>query len=310
MKKIPMIIDCDPGHDDIIAILLALGDERVDLRGITVTAGNNTLERTLDNTLKVLSHIGVSDIPVAAGASKFLFQPHAIATHVHGETGLDGPVLADATIKPSDMSAVEMMAKILSESKEKVTICPMGPLTNIATLLLAHTEVKEKIEVISFMGGAAIGGNVTACAEFNTWQDAEATYIVLHSGVKLSMLGLDVTLKAMIMDDEKEKLRQLGNKSGILAAELLDFFGKFHKARGRKGAPQHDACAVAWAIDPHMFIGQDLYVTMDLCGEFTRGCTVTDGRNRTKTPPNCHVNFDIDREKFVAMIYEAIKKLN
>lgn len=306
----PLIIDCDPGHDDVIAILLALGNPEVDLRAITVTAGNNTLENTLRNTLRVLTHIGVTDIPVAAGASTFLFQPHRVATAVHGETGLDGPALPEPSFREVDLTAVELMAKIIRESDEPVVICPMGPMPNVAAFVLAHPELLPKVELISFMGGAAFGGNATATAEFNIWQDPEAAEIVLRSGVPLAMLGLDVTFKAMILPEEKEKLRAMGNKAGVLAAELLDFFEAFHRSRGRVGAPQHDACAVAYAIDPTLFTFKKLNVTMDLDGEYTRGCTTTDFYNVTQKPPNCNVCFEVDRERFVKLIFDAVSALN
>lgn len=309
MKKIPIIIDCDPGHDDAIAIMLALGSERIDLKAITTVAGNNTLEHTLNNTLKILSHLEITDIPVAPGASKFFFQPHSAAIHIHGESGLDGPKLEETTFDPTSMNAVDLIAKTVRESNEKITLVPMGPLTNIATFILSNPDLVSKIERISFMGGAALGGNVTACAEFNTWQDPEASYIVLNSGIPLTMAGLDMTFSALILFEEIEKFRKIGNKAGVLTAELLDFFGKFHASRGRNGVPMHDATAVAWVIDKELFETKFLNVTMDLYGDYTRGCTTTDGRKNPKSKPNCDVCFGIKREQFVNLLYDSISKL-
>lgn len=309
MKKIPMIIDCDTGHDDAIAIMLALGNDKVDLRAITTTSGNSTLENTTSNTLKMLSHLGYTDIPVAVGASKFLFEPHVKGDMVHGESGMDGPVLPEPTFEVQDMSAVELIAKTVSESEEKVCLVPMGPIINIAVFILAYPHLLSKIECISFMGGAAFGGNRTAVAEYNTWQDPEAAQIVLSSGIPCKMLGLDVTLKAYLDYDFKEKWRSLGTKAGIFGAELLDFFEIFNIKMERPGPAMHDACAVAYLIAPEIFTAKEYEVTMDLNGKFTRGCTTTITQPHLNKKSNCTVVMDVDREKFVNLLDDAVKNL-
>lgn len=309
MSKRPIIIDCDTGHDDAIALLLALGSPEVELKAVTTTAGNNVVDKTFHNTLKLLSHIGVTDIPVAKGAESFFFQPHKIADHVHGDSGLDGPELAEPSFGGVKLSAVELIEKTVRESAEKITLCPMGPLTNIATFVLSCPDLLPKIERISFMGGSAVGGNASPVAEFNTWQDPEAAQIVLKSGVPITMCSLDATFDAYITAEEKERFRQIGNKAGILTAELLDFFGKFHAKVGNKGAPMHDACAVAAVINPALFEMKRANVSMDLNGTFTRGCTTTDITGVTGRKQNCDVTFGVDREAFVELLYSAVKNL-
>lgn len=309
MNRKPIIIDCDTGHDDAIAIMLALGNPAVEVRAITCTAGNNIVDKTFNNTLKVLSHLGVTTIPVAKGAKDFFFEPHQIANHIHGESGLDGPNLAGPCFSGVDENAVELIAKTIRESDEMICLCPMGPLTNIATFILAYPNLLDRIERISFMGGSAFGGNVSPVAEFNTFQDPEAAQVVLKSGIPLTMCSLDMTFKAYITKEERERFRKMGNKAGVLTAELLDFFGAFHEKRGRPGSPMHDACAVAAVIDPSLFETKNLHVEMDLNGIFTRGCTNTDYIGVTGKKANCDVTFGVDRERFVNLLYTSINSL-
>lgn len=311
MKKIPVIIDCDPGHDDAIALMLALGNEKIDVKAITTSAGNQTPDKTLNNALRILSFLEIKDIEVAQGAKKPLMRELIIAPEVHGDSGLDGPELPEPSIEPSKRKAVEVIADVLRRSEEKVTLIPTGPLTNIATFLLTYPELKEKIERISLMGGAAKGGNWTPAAEFNILVDPEAADMVFKSGVPITMSGLDVTHKAQVYKEDIEKFRQLNNATGKLVAELLDFFSIFHKDDrfGFKGAPLHDPCAVAWVIDPTLIKTQKCYVEIETKGEFTLGSTVVDYNNISKKEKNVDVAFDIDRERFIEMIYEAVKNL-
>ena len=310
MKKIPVIIDCDPGHDDAIALIIAFGSDNLDIQAVTTCAGNQTPDKTLNNALRVLSFIE-ADVPVAQGALTPIIRKLIIAPEVHGESGLDGPELPAPTLKPIESSADQLFVKILTESEEKITIIPTGPLTNIGILLSAHPEVKEKIERIILMGGAAIGGNWTPGAEFNILVDPEAADIVFKSGIPIVMCGLDVTHKAMIFKDETEKIRAIGNKTGKLVAELLDFFDIFHRKEGFgfAGAPLHDPCAVAYAIDPSIFTTKDYYVEIERCGEHTLGATVVDFKNRHGRDKNVKVVLDLDRVKFIDLMYKSFKKL-
>lgn len=305
MRK-PVIIDCDPGHDDAIALLLAFASEKLDVRAVTIVAGNQTLEKTLNNALKVLSFADI-EVPVAKGFNKPLMRELIIAPEVHGESGLDGPELPEATLAPSELSAVELIAKVLRESEEKVTLIPTGALTNISRFLLCYPELKDKIERISLMGGACFGGNWTPVAEFNILVDPEAADIVFKSGIPITMCGLDVTHKALIYKEDIERIRSLGGKVAVMVAELLDFFSEFHLDTGFEGSPLHDPCAVAWVIDPSIIETKKLHVDIETKGMHTLGATVVDYYDVLGKEKNVDVAFDINREKFVDMLVEAMK---
>lgn len=308
MKKIPVIMDCDPGHDDAIGIILACASDKLDVKGITTVGGNQTIEKTTNNALRVLRFID-KDIPVARGANMPIRRELEIAPSVHGDSGLDGPVLPEPIKEPLDISAVELMAQILEESHEKVTLVPTGPLTNIAIFLLAYPHLKSKIERISLMGGAAIGGNWTAAAEFNILVDPEAADIVFKSGIPITMAGLDVTHRAKVYPEDIARIKAQGGKVAIMVGELLEFFIRFHRdICGWDFAPLHDPCAVAWLINPDMFTSKKLHVMIDTDGEHTTGCTVTDFYG--STTPNVDVLLDVDRYQFVDMLVEAVNKYN
>lgn len=309
MHGLPIIIDCDPGHDDVIAIILALASDALDLKGITVVAGNQTLPKTLNNTLKVLEFIN-KDVPVAKGAYKPLLRMHQPAAECHGESGLDGFSLPAASKKEVELPAAQFIAKIVEESDEKITLVPIGPLTNIATFILAYPDLLHKIEQISLMGGYSIGGNRTAAAEFNIWQDPEAASIVFNSKIPIVMHGLDVTHKALVCPDDVERFRNSGNRVAVFVAELLDFYYKFYKNRGFTGSPVHDACAIAWLIDKSIFTSSKHFVQIDTFGEYTDGATVVDCRGFADSIPNAEVVFNVDREKLIDMLFDACQKYN
>ena len=305
MKK-SILMDCDPGHDDAIALLMAFACDRLEVKAVTTVGGNQTSDKTLMNALRVLSFAGITHVPVAAGASRPLVRELEIAPEVHGETGLDGPELPDPVFQPSSVSALELMEQVITESEKPVTLVPTGPLTNIASLLIAAPHVKPKIQRISLMGGAAVGGNWTPAAEFNIMVDPEAADIVFRSGIPITMCGLDVTHKALIYDDEIEKLRQQGGKAAVMVAELLDFFSQSHKDAGFSGCPLHDLCAIAWLIDPTIFSSTHLRVDIETAGELTDGATVVDIRGITGRSPNVDVVFDVDRERLIQLLYDSM----
>ncbi|SFH52314.1 pyrimidine-specific ribonucleoside hydrolase [Tindallia magadiensis] len=307
MKK-PVIIDCDPGHDDAIALLLAIASEELEVRAVTTVGGNQTSEKTLNNAMRILSFAGVREIPVAPGASQPLVRELQIAPEVHGESGLEGPHLPEPNFKPYGKGAIELMEEIIMTSKDKIVLIPTGPLTNIATLLLTVPEVKDRIERISLMGGSAVGGNWTPAAEFNILVDPEAADVVFKSGIPITMSGLDVTHKAQIYDEEIESIRLQGGKVSVMVAELLDFFAKFHKEMGFEGSPLHDPCAVAWLIKPDIFTTKHLHVDIETKGEFTTGATVVDYRGVTGKSPNTEVIYDVDREAFIKLLMDSLKK--
>lgn len=318
MKTIPIIIDCDPGHDDALAILWALSSPKLEIKAITTVAGNQTIEKVTNNAIKVLTLANRKDIPVAIGASYPLMRKLVVGgTVVHGDSGLDGVVLPECGFKPSDLNAIEMMVKIIEQSNEKITLVPLGPLTNIASLFILRPDLKDKIERISLMGGGATTGNYTPAAEYNIWADPEAAHIVFNSGLPIIMSGLDVTLKAYVTREENEILRAQGNKISVFAAELIDFFSKFHyEVEGLPGCTLHDPTAIAALIHPELFISQVCNVDVELKGELTTGMTVVDRVDYLekvfgkKVEKKTTVLFDVDRKKYVEEFIGAMKKLD
>ncbi|WP_449603750.1 nucleoside hydrolase [Paenibacillus sp. Marseille-Q9583] len=307
--RTPIIIDCDPGHDDAIAILLAIANsEKLDLRGITTVGGNQILDKITENALKVISFVN-ADIPVAKGAVGPLFGKLVTGEEAHGESGMDGPLLPPSKFRPVEEGAVEFMLNIIRSSEEKITLVPMAPLTNIALLITAYPEIKERIEKISLMGGGISYGNVTSTAEFNIYVDPEAARIVFESGIPITMSGLDVTDKAAIFEDEIVALKERGPVS-TMVGELLDFYSIFGKKMGYVGSALHDPCAVAWLLHPELFESEHLYVTVETEGKMTRGMTVADKRKKTDRPANVEVLVGVDREAFMKLIFDSLEKLD
>lgn len=306
--SLPIILDCDPGHDDAIALILALASPELDLKAVTTSAGNQTPEKTLRNALRILTLLQRNDIPVAGGAVKPLMRELIIADNVHGESGLDGPELPEPNFAPQQCNAVELIAKTLRESKEPMTIVATGPLTNIALLLTSHAELKPKIARIVIMGGAAGLGNWTPAAEFNIYVDPEAAEIVFQSGLPIVMAGLDVTHRAQIMSEDIERFRQLDNPVAAVVADLLDFFMEYHKQEkwGFQGAPLHDPCTIAWLIKPSMFTCVERWVGVETQGKYTQGMTVVDYYSLTNNAPNTTIMMDIDRQAFVDLLVERV----
>ncbi|MBQ1567715.1 MAG: nucleoside hydrolase [Erysipelotrichaceae bacterium] len=307
LKKRPIILDGDPGHDDAIAWVLASTADDFDIKAITTVAGNQTLEKVTYNARRIAALLKL-DIEVAKGRNRPICGDLIIAPNFHGETGLDGPKLPEPDHELSSLSAIEMMAKVLKESDQKVTIITTGAQTNVAALLLAHPELKEKIELISTMGGGLRNGNWTTGAEFNILVDPEAAYTVYHSGLPLQMCGLDVTEKALVYPEDWERIRKLNNPVARIVAEWLDFFFIHVSSLGWKGATLHDPCAVMSLIHPEIFDIRDYYVDIELKGEYTRGATIADYRGRLGKKPNCRCVVDLNREKFVEYLYEACAK--
>ncbi|WP_394497341.1 pyrimidine-specific ribonucleoside hydrolase RihA [Shewanella sp. ENK2] len=309
MKR-PVILDCDPGHDDAISLILALSSDQLDVLAVTTSAGNQTQAKTLNNTLRILTLLGRQDIPVASGSPKPLERNLIIADNVHGESGLDGPVLPDPSFAPVEQTAIELMAEKVRQSATPVTLVPTGPLTNIAIFLTAHPELHTNIKEIVLMGGAASEGNWTPAAEFNIFVDPEAADIVFKAGVPVVMCGLDVTHKAQIMDEDIERIRDIGNPISQCVAELLDFFMIYHRDPkwGFTGAPLHDPCTIAWMLQPELFTATDCWVGIETKGEYTQGMTVVDRYHLTSHPHNAKVMFDIDRLAFVDFIINCLSK--
>lgn len=304
MNKIPVILDGDPGHDDAIAWVLANASSLLDIRACTSVCGNQTIEKTSYNAMRVMKLINLN-VPFAMGRRKPLVSDPIIAPDVHGESGLDGPELPEPAITPEPIDAVELMAKILQESTEPITLVPTGPLTNIGALLLLYPELKRKIAQISLMGGGIYFGNWTPAAEFNILVDPEAADIVFRSGVPITMAGLDVTEKALIFPEDFERIRVLNNPVAKVVAEWLDFFYQFHHSKGYEGAPLHDAVAVTALIKPEILTMKKYYIQVETAGNFCRGMTIADHFGVLHQPENAMVILGIDRLAFVDLIVEA-----
>jgi len=299
----PIVLDCDPGHDDAIAILLALASPEVELRGISTVAGNQTLDKTTRNALKVLELADRTDIPVVAGADAPLKRTLRTAANVHGESGLDGPDLPEPTTKPVDGNVVDVLADWLEPG---VVLVPTGPLTNVARLLQQHPQATDRIV---WMGGAMAEGNVTPAAEFNAYVDPEAARIVFESGIEVTMIGLDITHMALFDSTHAERLRGAG-RAGKAVAELADFFLEFHRQRYRfEGAPIHDAMAVAHVIDPTLVTTLNCNISIETESEFCDGRTVVDRWLVTGLPKNAQAGIDVDAQRFLELLVERIGSL-
>jgi inosine-uridine nucleoside N-ribohydrolase len=298
----PILIDCDPGHDDAIALLLALASPEVELIGVTTVSGNQTLEKTTTNALRVLELVGRDDVPVSAGADRPLKRDLFVAAYVHGESGLEGPELPPARGQPISDDAPGFIAERVSVSSEPVTLVPTGPLTNVATFLERHQDAAQELERIVLMGGAIAEGNVTPAAEFNIWADPEAAATVFRSGVDVTMIGLDVTHKALMTPAHGQRLREAG-RTGTFVAELLEFYSRFHReVYNFPGSPIHDAVAVAHVLDPGLVETKRRNVEIELESELCRGRTVVDLWRRTEREPNAHVAVGIDSERFLELL--------
>jgi inosine-uridine nucleoside N-ribohydrolase len=295
----PVIIDCDPGHDDAIALLLALASPEIDLVGVTTVHGNQTLDKTTDNALRILALVGREDVPLAKGADRPLERELHVAAHVHGESGLDGPDLPPRASEPIDQHAVEFL---LERTTPETVLVPVGPLTNVALALDRGLRPAR----IVLMGGAVCEGNMTPAAEFNIWADPEAAQRVFHSGIDVTMIGLDVTHGALLTPELAERVRRAG-RVGAFVAELVDFFKQYHALTyGWDGAPIHDAVAVAHVIRPGIVGTEFLNVEVETESELCRGRTVADRWRRTDREPNAHVGLEIDADAFFDLLLERI----
>ena len=284
-KKIPVILDGDPGHDDAIAWVLARASRELGILAVTSCCGNQTIEKTTYNALRVCTLIGLH-APVGKGCPHPLLNDVMNAPSVHGESGLDGPALPEPAFEASALSAPELMAKVLRESPEPVTIVATGPQTNVAALLLAHPELKCKIARISLMGGGIATGNWTPAAEFNIFVDPEAASRVFNSGMHVKMTGINLTRQCELTAKHVAKFREIGTKAANLAADLTDFFiGACEEESELTGATMHDACAVAWVIDPSLITAVPMHIDIELHGALTRGMTVCDYRHLRGTVP-------------------------
>ncbi len=303
-QPIPVLLDGDPGHDDAMAWMLAAASPALKILSVTSCSGNQTIEKTTYNALRVMALLGIN-APMAMGGTPMLGKEMPVPA-VHGASGLDGADLPEPKQAPVDLPAVELMAQVIRSSPDPVTIVPTGPLTNVAALFAAHPELKSRVERISLMGGGIAHGNWTPAAEFNILVDPEAADMVYRSGVPIVMAGLDVTEKAMLMPSDFDRIRAVGGKVSTVIADLLEFFFQFHKSLGYPGCTIHDAVAVAYLYAPELFTGTDMYVAVETGGRYTRGATIGDVHNLWGKAPNAHVLTGVDREGFADLFVEAV----
>ncbi len=307
--SIPVLIDCDPGHDDAIALLLALASPELEVLGVTTVGGNSGLANTTRNALTVLEVAGRTDVPVAAGCDHPLVRPLRTADHVHGRSGMDGPSLPAPKAAAVQAHAVDFTAETLRAAPQPVTLVAVGPLTNVAMLIRRHPDVSEFVERVVVMGGSIGLGNITPSAEFNIWTDPEAAAIVFGSGLDLTMVGLDVTHQARMGRAHGERLRGEGS-CGTFVAELLEFYVRFHQeVYGLDSSPIHDAVAVADVIWPDLIEAERFYVEIETSSALTAGRTVVDRWHVTDQPPNVRVGMAIDGDRFAELVVERISAL-
>ena len=307
-----LIIDTDPGQDDAVAILLALASPEINLLGITTVAGNVPLALTQENARKICDLAGRTDMQVFAGLDRPLVRPLVTAEHVHGRTGLDGPVLPDPETPLQEQHAVDYIIDTLRrEPAGSVTLAPIGPLSNIAMAMQRAPDIIPRIRQIILMGGAYFEvGNITPAAEFNIYVDPHAAQIVFASGVPVIMMPLDVTHKALTRTDRVAALRAIGNRTGVAVAEMLEFFERFDEAKyGSDGGPLHDPCTVAWMIAPDIFNGRPCNVEIETASTLTMGMTVVDWWQVSSRSHNALVIGDLDADRFFALITERLATL-
>ncbi|MBD2846851.1 nucleoside hydrolase [Paenibacillus sp. IB182496] len=304
-----IILDCDPGHDDAVAILLAAGHPSLEMLGITTVAGNADADKTARNALQVCEVAGLPEtLPVCAGASGPLVRPRLPASKVHGSSGMDGPVLAQPRRALAPEHAVDFIIRMLRESAGDVTLVPVGPLTNIALALRKAPDIAARIEEIVVMGGAYFG-NKTPAAEFNLYNDPEAARIVFESGAKLTMVGLELTHQAVATPAFLAEVAALEGAVPRFVSELYAFVTQTYKAvYGMDGAPVHDACCVAYCIDPELFTTRHLNVVIETRGEYTAGMTVIDRGGVTGRPPNVDVAERLRQERFWPLLLETFAR--
>lgn len=308
-----IIIDTDPGQDDAVAILLALASpDEIEVLGITAVAGNVPLSLTERNARIVCELAGRPDIAVYAGCDRPLRRKLVTAEHVHGKTGLDGPEFPEPKIKLQEKHGVDFIIDtILQEPGNSVSLCPLGPLTNIASAILKQPKIVSRIKQIVLMGGAYFEvGNITPAAEFNIFVDPDAAKIVFEAGIDMVAMPLDVTHKALVTEERNEAFRRLKSPVGIAVAEMTDFFERFDKEKyGSSGAPLHDPCVTAYLINPKIFSGKKINVEIETESELTLGMTVADWWGVTDRKANTFFVSDLDSEKFFNLLTERLGRL-
>ena len=306
---IPIILDCDPGHDDMLAIMLAAANPAVELLGIATVSGNGSLDKVTYNAQRVCALAGIQ-VPIGRGANDPLAGKASAAPTIHGASALDGADLPEPTYELSPLPAIELIAELVSNCDRPVTLIPTGPLTNIAMFLQAYPELQSKIERISFMGGSTERGNWTPYAEFNIWADPEAADIVIRSGLEVTMSGLNITHQALATDAVLQRILDLGTPLSKTVVDLLNFFKQtYQDVFNMPDPPLHDPVAVALIIDPEVARMRFAPVAVELEGALTRGATLVDLYGTTGQESNVHVAMELDVDRFWDLVIDAIAKL-
>ena len=304
-KKI--LLDCDPGHDDAIAILLAARHPAIELLAITTVAGNQSVEKTSYNALRVCSLADIRNVPIAKGMERPLVQEARYSPDIHGQSGLDGPDIPEPTLSLVPQHAVDLIIKLLLESAGDITVVATGPLTNVAAAIRSEPAILPKIQAISLMGGAISLGNVTPAAEFNIWADPEAAAIVFGCGRPITMVPLEVTHQALATEDVIRRLRDAGGVVPKFAADLLVYFAEsYRQVFGFSAPPLHDPCAVAAVIEPDIIQAREMYVAIETRGEWTAGQTVCDAYGKLGRAANARVGYGLQVERFWNMLIETL----
>ena len=316
MSRQKIILDCDPGHDDAIAILMTLASpEELDLLGLTCVGGNSSLDMTTKNALKICELAGSTNIAVFSGCERPMVRQLSTAENVHGKSGLDlpgGAVLPEPTMSLRSQHAVDFIIDtLMTESSRSITLCPTGPLTNIAMAMIREPKIIPRIQEIVFMGGAAISpGNTTPAAEFNIYVDPHAAHVVLSSGVKLVMMGLDVTHQVQVTPPRMQAIKTLGRQVSQTVADLITFYGSFDLEQwDMKGAALHDPCVIAYLLDQDIFTLKHVNVEVETNEGLTLGETVADWKYVTDRPLNCHVAYRANDDRFFELLTDRLLKL-
>jgi purine nucleosidase len=308
----PIIIDTDPGQDDAVAILLALASPELEILGITAVAGNVPLALTEINARKICELAGKTDVKVYSGAIRPMLRPLVTAEHVHGRTGLDGPVLPEPKMPLEKQHAVDFIIDtLMARPAGTVTLCTLGPLTNIGLALVKEPRIASRIKRIVAMGGGFFeGGNITVTAEFNIYVDPQAARLVFDCGAPITLIPLDCTHQALTTKARVEKFRAMKNKTGPATAQLLDFFERFDEEKyGTDGGPLHDPCVIAWLLKPELFTSRDVNVAIECESELTMGMTVIDWWGVSNRKPNTTVCRNINADGFFDLLTERLAKL-
>lgn len=306
-----IILDCDPGHDDAIAILLAHGNPEIELLAITTVVGNQTLDKVTRNALAVARIAGMTGVPIAAGCPRPLVREISTAAEIHGESGLDGPTLPEPTLRVDERHAVDLIIDtVMSHEPKTITLVPTGGLTNIALAVRKEPRLAERVKEVVLMGGGYHTGNWSAVAEFNIKIDPEAAHIVFNERWPVVMVGLDLTHQALATPAVVDQIAAVGTKPAQFVLELLEFFGTMYKkSQGFDAPPVHDPCAVAYVIDPTVMTTRRVPVDIELTGGLTVGMTVADFRYPPPDECTTSVAVELDHEKFWGLVVDALQRI-